>query len=90
MNDVRSGSRINSDGPEQMGKRISTKWNVQFKFASDDERVLKVGDLVWLIDESIRRHENRMARVTEVFPGTNSAIPSASIETANGVLRSPQ
>ena len=59
------------------------------KRATDDEHVLKVGDLVWLIDESVRRHENKMARVTEVFLGADGVIRSASIKTADGVLRRP-
>ena len=52
-------------------KEYLPKWNVRSNWATDDERVLKVGDLVWLIDESVRRHENRMARVPEVFPGAD-------------------
>ena len=59
------------------------------KWATDDERVLKVGDLVWLIDESVPRHENKIVRVMEVFPGADGVIRSASIKTAYGVLRRP-
>ena len=40
--------------------------------------VLKGVDIVWLIDESARRHENRMLRVTEVFAGADVAITSAT------------
>ena len=56
---------------------------------NDDERALKVGDLMWLIVESAQRHENKMASVTEVFPRDDGVIRSASINTANGVLRRP-
>ena len=49
--------------------------------------MLKVGDLVWLIDESVRRHENNVAPVIEVFPGADAANRSAAIRTADGVLR---
>ena len=70
-------------------KEYLPKWNGRSKWAPDDERVLKVGDLVWLIDESVRRHENKMARVMEVDPGPDGVIPSASIKTADGVLRRP-
>ena len=44
-------------------KEYLPKWNVRSKWATDDERVLKVGNLVRLIDESVRRNENKMARV---------------------------
>ena len=70
-------------------KECLPKWNVRSKWATDDERVLKVGDLVWLIDESDRRHENKMARVIEVLPGADDIIQSASIRTADGVFRRP-
>ena len=70
-------------------KEYLPKWNVRSKWATDDERVLKIGDLVWLIDESVRRNENKMARVTDVFPGADGVIRSASIETADGVLGRP-
>ena len=44
---------------------------------------------MWLIDESVRRHKNKMARVIEVFPGADGVIRSPSIKTADGVIRSP-
>ena len=66
-------------------KEYLPKWDVRSKGAIEDERELEVGDLVWLIDESVRRHENKMARVTEVFSGTDGVIQSASIKAADGV-----
>ena len=48
-----------------------------------------MGDLVWLIDESVRRHENKIAGVTEVFPGADGVIRSALIKSADGILRRP-
>ena len=70
-------------------KKYLPKWNNRSKWATNDERVLKVGELVWLIDESVRRHESKMARVTEVFPGADGVIRSTSIKTADEVLRRP-
>ena len=70
-------------------KEYLPKWNVRTKWANDDERVLKVGDLVWLIDESVKRHENKMARVIEVFPGADGVIRSALIKTSDGALQRP-
>ena len=67
--------------------KLLPKWNVQSKWANNDERVLKVGDLVWLIDESVWRHENKMERVIEVFPGTDGIIRSTSMETTDGFPR---
>ena len=50
------------------------RWKLRPKWATDDECVLKVGYLVWLIDESVRRHESRMARVIEVIPGPDGVV----------------
>lgn len=65
------------------------KWNVRTKWASHDGRVLKEGDLVWLIDESVKRCDSKMARVVEVFPGSDGTIRSALIRTSNGTLKRP-
>ena len=65
------------------------KWNATSKWATDDERVLEVGDLVWLLDESVRQHENKMARVIEVFPGADGVIRSVPIGTGDEKLRRP-
>ena len=70
-------------------KEYLPKWNVRTKWANGDERVLKVGDLVWLIDESVKRHHNKMARVIEVFPGSDGVIRSASIKTSDGCYHRP-
>ena len=73
----------------RLTKECFPKLNVRSKWVTDDERVLKVGELVWLIEESVRRHENKMARLIEVFPGADAVIRSAAIKTADGVFRRP-
>ena len=70
-------------------KAYLPEWNMRSKWATEDEHVLEVGDLVRLIDESVRLHENNMARVIEVFPGADGVIRSAAIKTGEGVLRTP-
>ena len=59
------------------------------KCANDDELVLKVGCVMWLIDQSVRRNENKMARVTEVIPGADGIIQSALIKSADEVFWRP-
>ena len=49
--------------------------------------MLTVEDRVWLIDELVRRHENKMARVTQVFPGADSVIRLALNKATDEVLR---
>ena len=72
-----------------MGKGVCTHVENATKMSFHDDRVLKIGDLVWLSDESVRRHENKMARVTEVIPGAEGVIHSASIKTNDRVVQIP-
>ena len=44
------------------------------KWPNADESLLKIGDLFLLTQESVRRHENKMSRVTEMFPGADCVI----------------
>ena len=65
------------------------KWNVRPKWGSNDGRALQVGDLVWVIDESVKRCKNQMARVLDVFPGSDGVVRSAKIQTSNGIFVRP-
>ena len=62
---------------------------MQPKQANVDDRVLKIEDLVWLIDESVRRHENNIVRITELFNEGDGIIRSASTKTSDGVPHIP-
>ena len=68
-------------------KKYLPKWNVRTKLAAYDERVLKVGDRQWLIDESVRRRENKIAGEIDVIPSAGSVIRSISFNTANRAPR---
>ena len=57
---VKSGASVRSDDLEQMPEGVPTQFECALEKASDDERALKNGYLLWLIDESVRRHENKM------------------------------
>ena len=57
------------------------KWNVRRKWASNDGRALKIGDLVWVIDESVKRYKNQIARILDVLPGRDGVVRSAKIQT---------
>ena len=65
------------------------KWNVRPKWGSNDGRALNIGDLVWVIDESVKRYKNQMARVLDVFPGSDGVVRSAKIQTSNGIFVRP-
>ena len=67
------------------------KWNVRPKWGkNDDGRALNIGDMVWVIDESVKRYKNQMARVlVGFFPGSDGVLRSAMIQTSNGIFVRP-
>ena len=50
---------------------------------------VQVGDLVWLIEDDVRRSHYKMARVMEVCPGKDGIVRSALIKTVDGTLKRP-
>ena len=50
---------------------------------------LNIGDLVWLVDDNLKRSHYRMARVIETYPGKDGVVRSALIKTSDGTLKRP-
>ena len=57
-----------------MSEGVSSHAIVRPKSANDGERELKVVDIVCLINQSVRRLEKKMVRLTEVLPGADGVI----------------
>ena len=57
------------------------KWN------KEDVRQLGVNDLVWVVDEMIKRAHYKMGRVLEVFHGSDGRVRSALVKTEDGKLK---
>ena len=78
---------------EMIWKRWTNEYlpqcNVRSKWHKPEHRDLKVGDLVWLVDESIKKTFFQMARVLEVYPGSDGVVRSAKIRTNMGELQRP-
>ena len=76
---------------------IWTRWtkeylpegNVRNRWNKDDVRQLKVNDLVWVLDENVKRSNYKMARVLEVQEGSDSRVRSATVVTKDGKLKRP-
>ena len=64
-------------------------WNVSNKWNQDDVRQLKVNDLVWVVDENVKRSNYKMARVVEVQEGSDGRVRSATDVTKDGKLKRP-
>ena len=68
------------------------EWNVRNKWTNDDVRQLKVNDLVWVVDENVKRSNYKMARVLEVMEmqeGSDGRVRSATVVTKDGKLKRP-
>ena len=71
-----------------MGERILSQNNVRAKWNKSEPNI-QVGDLVWLIEDIVRRCHCKMTRVMEVIPGKDSIVRSALIKTVDGNLKRP-
>ena len=59
------------------------KWN------KEEIRQLEVNDLVWIVDENVKRAHYKMGRVLEVFHGSDGRVRSALVKTEDGKLKRP-
>ena len=70
-------------------KEYLPEWNVRIKWNKDDVRQLKVNDLVWFVDEKVKRSNYKMARMLEVQEGSDGRFRSATVVTKDGKLKRP-
>ena len=59
------------------------KWN------KEEIRQLEVNDLVWIVDENVKRAHYKMGRVLEVYHGSDGRVRSALVKTEDGKLKRP-
>ena len=50
---------------------------------------IEVGDLVWLVEDNVKRSQYRKARIVEIYPGKDGVRKSALIKTFDGTLKRP-
>ena len=65
------------------------QWNQRSKWSKENVRNLKQGELVWLIDDAVKRCEYNLGRIVEVFTGSDGVVRSARIRMALGELKRP-
>ena len=59
------------------------------KWKKEDVRQKKVNDLVWIVDENVKRAHYKMGRVLEVYHGSDGRVRSALVKTEDGKLKRP-
>ena len=76
---------------------ILTRWtkkylperNVRNKWNKDDVRQLRLNDLLWVVDEDVKRSNYKMAKVSEVQEGSDGRVWSATVVTKDGNFKRP-
>ena len=48
---------------------------------------VEVGDLLWLIEDNVKRSQYRMPRIMEIYPGKDGVVTSALIKSLGGTLK---
>ena len=69
-------------------KEYLPEWNVRNRWNKDDVRQLKVNDLVWVVDENVKRSNYKMARVWK-YKKEAMAVRSATVVTKDGKKKRP-
>ena len=59
------------------------------KWIKEEFRQLEVTDLVWIVDENVKRAHYKMGRVLEVYHGSDGRVRSALVKTEDGKLKRP-
>ena len=66
-----------------------TQWNQRSKWSKENVRNLKQGELVWLIDDAVKRCKYTLGRIVEVLTGSDGVVRSARVKMAHGELKRP-
>ena len=59
------------------------------KWKNEEVRQLEVNDLVWIVDDNVKRAHYKMNRVLEVYHGSDGRVRSALVKTEDGKLKRP-
>ena len=65
------------------------QWNQRSKWSKENVRHLKEGELVWLVDDSVKRCEYKLGKIIEIFTGNDGVVRSARVKMAHGELNRP-
>ena len=76
-----------------IGKRLTRKylpqWNQTSKWSKEHMRNLKESELVWLIDDSVKRCDYKLGQIIEIFFGNDGVVRSRRVKMAHGELNRP-
>ena len=65
------------------------QWNQRSKWSKEHVQNQKKGELVWLVDDSVKNCEYKLGRIVEIFTGNDGVVRSARVKIAHGELNRP-
>ena len=76
-------------GPAPIWEEVMKQRGSFGKCIKEGVRQLEVNDLVWIVDENVKRAQYKMGRVLEVYHGSDGRVRSALVEIEDGKLKIP-
>ena len=74
---------------ERLNKTYLPQWNEWPKWNKEESRQLKVNDLVWMVDDKVKRTHYKMGWMLEVYYGSMAWVRRALVKTEDGKLKRP-
>ena len=76
-------------GPAALWEEVMMQRDSFGKCIKEGVRKLEVNDLVWIVDETVKRAHYKMGRVLEIYHGSDGRVRSALLKTKGGNLKRP-
>ena len=76
-------------GPAVSREEVMMRQESFGKWIKEEVRQLEVNDLVWIVDENVKRAHYKMGRVLDVYHGSDGRVRSALVKTEDGKLKRP-
>ena len=76
-------------GPAALWEKMMMQRDSFGKCVKEEFRQLEVNDLVWIVDDNVKRAHYKTSRVLEVYHGSDGRVRSALVKTEDGKLKRP-
>ena len=76
-------------GPAALWEEVMMQRDCFGKCIREGVRQLEINDLVWIVDETVKRAHYKMDKVLEVCHGSDGRVRSALVKTEEGKLKRP-
>ena len=91
--DLRKSFKLAQAYAEKIWKRWTPEYlpkcNQRSKWSKEHVRNLKEGELVRLVDDSLKRREYKLGRIIKISTRNDSVVRSARVKLAHGELNRP-